>query len=299
VFQLQGRPVLLAMDGTAGAAASARVALALATEHGAVVHVVHVIDTRAVPFPPALDVVLAVTDPERDHTTHQQQVQEMRELLSSATGQVVDWPIHVVLGTPANAILEAALDIGATLVVVGLRRHRYVDRALNNETALSIMRHSICPVLGIVPGTTSLPTRLLATTDFSAVSVNAVRVALAIAGARAKLTLAYVSPLNALLGEDGERLIHDLGVQSAFAQLVHELGERGVSFDHIALERLEPKSTASVILSYAEEANCDLVAAGSARHGRFERWILGSVSTDLVREASRSVLIVPPPRQGL
>ena len=37
-----------------------------------------------------------------------------------------------------------------------------------------------------------------------------------------------------------------------------------------------------------------LVAAGSVRYGRLDRWLLGSVSTALVRDGRLSVLSVPP-----
>ncbi|MBK5189197.1 MAG: universal stress protein, partial [Gemmatimonadaceae bacterium] len=54
--RLRGRSVLLAMDGSEGALAGARTADALAAQRGAIVHVVSIIDTRSVPFPPALDI---------------------------------------------------------------------------------------------------------------------------------------------------------------------------------------------------------------------------------------------------
>jgi nucleotide-binding universal stress UspA family protein len=39
-----------------------------------------------------------------------------------------------------------------------------------------------------------------------------------------------------------------------------------------------------------------LIAAGSARPSRVDRWLLGSVSTDLIRDGRCSVLVVPPAR---
>ena len=295
-LELRGRTVLLAMDGSAGAAAGARVALALAKAHGAVVQVISVIDSRSVPFPPALDVALAIEDPDRDLTTHQQQVQELRASLSKITGQVIDWPIQVVIGTPSTAIVEHAKRVNAALMIVGLRRHGRVDRALNNETSLNVMRNSTCPVLGVVPGLTALPVRILATTDFSAISLLASRAARAIGGDGVVLVLAYVPPLTALLGDEGERRIHDLGVRAAFETAAQELGDDGVTFDHIVLEHDISKTTAATLLDYAASSHADIITAGTSHRSHVERWMMGSVSTELVRNGTHSVLIVPAPR---
>jgi len=295
-FNLEGRAVLLAMDGSVGASAGARMALGLATAHGAIVHVLRVIDSRALPFPPALDVALAVEDPDRDLTSHRKEVLEMQSLLSAVAGQVVDWPVRVTIGAPAVTIVEEARRLDAALVIVGLHKYGRVDRVLNNETSLNVMRKCSCPVLGVVPGITAVPTRILAATDFSAASLAASRIAKAIADERALLVLAYVPPITALLGDEGERRIHDLGLQAAFAYTARQLGDRDVTFDHVVLEHDLSTSTAATILAYAASTKCDLIAAGSARQGRLERWMMGSVSTELVRDGSCSVLIVPPRR---
>jgi nucleotide-binding universal stress UspA family protein len=295
-FDLQGRTVLLAMDGSAGAAAGARVALALATASGAVIRVLHVIDSRAVPFPPALDIALAIEDADRDLTSHQKEVQVVRSSLAAITGRVIDWPIRVAIGAPSVTIVDEAFRVDAALVIVGLHKYGRIDRALNNETSLNVIRRCNCPVLGVVPGTTELPTHILAATDFSPVSMAATRAARAIANRDAAFVLAYVPPITALLGDEGERTIHDFGVRAAFAQATQQLGAEGLTFDHVVLQHDLSFSTAATLLRHAEKTNCDLIAAGSARQSHLERWIIGSVSTELVRDGSRSVLIVPPSR---
>lgn len=292
-FDLEGRAVLLALDGSAGATAGARVALALATARGAVVHVLHVIDSRALPFPPALDVALAVADPDRDLTSHQKEVQEVRSSLAALTGRVIDWPIRVAIGAPSVTIVDEAFRIDAALVIVGLHKYGRIDRTLNNETALNVIRRCNCPVLGVVAGTTDLPTHILTATDFSSASLAATRVARAVANPNATFVLAYVPPITALLGDDGERTIHDLGVRAAFAHASRQLGDEGLAFDHVLLQHDLSFSIAATLLRHAQKTNCDLIAAGSARLSRLERWMTGSVSTELVRDGSRSVLIVP------
>jgi nucleotide-binding universal stress UspA family protein len=75
---------------------------------------------------------------------------------------------------------------------------------------------------------------------------------------------------------------------------VRELGGDHGGIDHVVLPHETRGTPAEALLDYAEETRCDLIAAGSAHHGRVERWMVGSVSTELVRDGRRSVLIVPP-----
>ena len=293
-LDLAGRAVLLATDGSPGALAGACVAQALAAKYQAVVYAVKVVDTRPAPIPPLLDLALAIGDALVDPALHAVQAQEVRAAIGAATGRMVDWPVQITLGTPASAIAKEARRIGAALVIVGLRRHGRLERAVADETALNVMRNAPCPVLGVVPEMRALPVRVLAAVDFSESSLSAARTARAVVGDAATLVLAYVPPLTPFMQDDGERVIHELGVQASFERTARELGEDGVRFDHVVLHHQRPRPTAEMILEYADGASIDLIAAGSARHSRIDRWMMGSVSTELVRDGSRSVLIVPP-----
>jgi nucleotide-binding universal stress UspA family protein len=88
-------------------------------------------------------------------------------------------------------------------------------------------------------------------------------------------------------------------VATAFAQCRAELEKQDVSTDAVVLHRATPTPIAEMLLEYADGVKCDLIAAGSARLGRMDRFIVGSVSTELVRDGRHSVLIVPPaPKAG-
>ena len=293
-LDLAGRAVLLATDSSEASIAGAHVALALAKKYHATIQVITVVDTRSAPIPPPLDLALAMGDAVIGAGVHQQQEAEVRATLSTALGQAIAWPIRITLGTPAGSIVKEAQRVGAALIIVGLRRHGRLDRAVHDETARHVMRNAACPVLGIVSGTTDLPTRVLAAVDFTEASLVAARAARAVVGEGAVLVLAYVPPLTGRLHDDGESVIHDLGVQAGFARTVRELGDEGITFDHVVLHHELPRTPAEMLLEYAEVATSDLIAAGSARHARLDHWILGSVSRDLVRDGRRSVLIVPP-----
>lgn len=296
-LDLAGRAVVFATDGSPSAVAAAHVTLALASQHHAIVHVVSVVDTRSAPVPPPLDLALAMGDAVGGSALHAEQERAVRDELSGALGQPIEWPVRTMLGTPSAAIVQEANRVGAVLIVMGLRRHGRLDRAVHDETALNVMRVAACPVLGVVEEMSDLPRRILAALDFSEGSLVALRAGHAVAGRDALLVLAYVDPMSGFLAEEGEATIHDLGVRAGFDKLARDLGDDGMSFDHVVLHTAPQQSPAQALLEYADDIGCDLITAGSVQHSRLDRWMVGSVSAELVRNGRRSVLIVPPRRR--
>lgn len=296
-LELSGRAVLLATDGSPSAAAAVRVASALAAQHGAIVHVVNVVDSRSAPIPPPLDMAIAMGDAIGGGELHREQERAVREELSGTLDAPIDWPVRIMLGTPSTAIVQEANRLGAALIIVGLRRHGRLDRVVHDETALNVMRVAGCPVFGVVAEQCELPRRILAAVDFSEGSLVALRSGRAVAGHNAVLVLAYVNPMNGFLSDEGEATIHDLGVQAGFLKLSRELGDEDVAFDHVVLHTAPPQSPAQALLEYADEVGSDLITAGSVQHSRLDRWMVGSVSAELVRNGRRCVLIVPPRRR--
>lgn len=294
-LELSGRVVVLATDGAEGSSGAIHVAMALAAEHGAFIHVVHVVDTRAIPIPGPLDLVVALSDKVGGSAVHDGQEAEVRAALSRTAGREIDWPVAFLMGNPASTIVTEAHRLDAALIVVGLRHHGRVDRAVNDETAHRVMEHAECPVLGIVPTATGLPKQVLVALDFSRTSLLAAHAARAVAGHDARLSLVYVASHSFGVPDDGEEMLHTLGLEAAFARILVDLAD-DIRFDHVVLHHDHPRDPADIMLEYAETIDCDLIAAGSARHGRVERWLLGSVSAALVHDGRRSVLIVPPPR---
>lgn len=287
--------LLLAVDRTSAGDSAARVALALAERRGARVHVLTVVDTRPAPVPPPLDLAIAVADDAYGATVHEEQKRELRIALSTTLDRSIDWPVEVKLGTPSRVIVEEARRLGASLVVLGLRRHRAVERTLNDETALDVMRAAPCPVLGVTPGTTDLPRRIVVGVDFSGASLAAARAARALLADGGTIDLAYVAPpAESFLPGDGERVIHELGVGAAFDSFARELAAPGLTIERAVLQHRPGQSVCRILMDHADETPTDLIALGSVRQGRIERWILGSVTTDVARDGSYTVLVVPP-----
>jgi nucleotide-binding universal stress UspA family protein len=294
-LDLSGRTVLLATDGSPSAVAAAFVAHELAQKHHAVIHVVSVVDPRSAYIPAPVYVANEMGGAAA--VSYREQERVVRAELTRAIGTEIDWPVRVIFGTPAASIVQEANHLGAVLVLLGLRRHGRLDRVVHDDTALNVMRTASCPVLGVVAEMSGLPEHVLAAVDFGDGSVLAARAARAMVGDGAKLVLAYVQPMNGFLLDEGEARIHDMGVKASFVKLREQFDGKGVQIDHVVLHTGGSESPGQALLEYANEIESDLITAGSVQHSRLDRWMVGSVSAELVRDGRRSVLIVPPRRR--
>ncbi|MFO0093232.1 MAG: universal stress protein, partial [Gemmatimonadaceae bacterium] len=75
-----------------------------------------------------------------------------------------------------------------------------------------------------------------------------------------------------------------------FEQLRADLqSDKGIIIETVTV-RGDPAPT---LLSYAQQANADLIAVGTQRHRFVERLVVGSVATRVLRTARVGVLAVP------
>ncbi|WP_158508900.1 universal stress protein [Gemmatirosa kalamazoonensis] len=287
--------ILLATDESELANDAARVALAVARQHGLPIEVIRVMETRGVPLPPPLDVAIGLGDELVGHVVHETQRTEIRMGLAAALRTPVTWPVHVAIGAPASAIVREARQSLAGMIVLGLRRHGSLGRALQDETALHVMRHAPCPVLGIVPSLRGLPERVVAAVDFSRASRAAARLARDLVAPGGMLTLVYVSAALPFQEDDGEGYVHALGVETGLARL-RETFDRDddVAVETAVLGCTSRRPVGEQLVEFAERTGTDLISLGSRRYGPLDRWLLGSVATDVARDGRVSLLVVPP-----
>jgi nucleotide-binding universal stress UspA family protein len=290
-----GATVLAATDGSALAGNAARVAAALADRAAVAARAIHVVDTRAVPLPPAVHLAIALGDEIVGAGVHAGQEVEVRAGIVRAVGREVDWPVHLAIGRPAAEIEREAVRVGASLVIVGLQPHARLARVGSDETVVALMRAGTRPVLGVAASLVGMPRRAHAAVDFTAASLGAARGALALLAPGGTLTLAYVPPLPLYDAAHGEHLVHSLGVDAAFAWFEGALGAPAdVRVERAVLRGRQPCPPAELLLAHAAASGADLLALGNRRHGRVERLLLGSTTTDVVRDGRVSVLAVPP-----
>lgn len=296
--QLRHGVIVVAVDGGAEGAGPVLVAEALERRFGSEVAAVQVMDLSGVPLPTPLPSVFTLARDLIGDAPYASDARARRRQFSDWIGMPNDWPVHIALGTPASEILRYAERERAGLIVMGLRRHGIVDRVLRDETTLTVARRAHGAVLGVAPTLHGLPRTAVVGVDFGPASIRAARAALDVLASPTpaqpvSLRLVYVDRAGSGVREktEGETVIERLGVAAAFEQLVAELNAPSAVVVQYIVRRGPP---AQELLDYADEVRADLLAIGSLRHERIERWILGSVTTEVIRDGRCSVLVIPP-----
>jgi len=219
------------------------------------------------------------------------------------------WPVTIFYGDPARTVSTAAREHDSTIIVVGLGKHDRLNRLPGGERALHILRSADRPVLAVAPDAVALPKTAIVGMDFSAASVRAARAALMTIAEEGLLVLVHVRPLIDLLPlyatkehsrESYETLLEDWRVKSdketatLFARLREELrryAPKGVTIE----TQTRSGAVLEQLLAVADETGAHLVAVGTHGPGAIERFFIGSVATEVLRHAQRSVLVAPAP----
>jgi nucleotide-binding universal stress UspA family protein len=141
------RRLLCPVDFSESSREALRQAIALATRARAAAQVINVV--RPEPVPPALAVGGGGAD-EVDRA-----LEGLQELLDEVlNGKDSDGPRPVfetsaIRGTPSEAIVAAAKNGSADLIVMGLQGHGAIDRMLFGPTTHHVIREAPCPVLSV------------------------------------------------------------------------------------------------------------------------------------------------------
>ena len=143
--------ILVGIDGSAHATHAVDHAIAVAKSFGAVLRVVHVLDTGWLPLAPELGVDIApLTAARRDHaeTWMASAVEKAR-----AAGLSAEWSIvetQMPTQQPAEVLLAEASSWRADAIVLGVRGHSGLQRLLVGSMADGVLRRSSVPVV-LVP----------------------------------------------------------------------------------------------------------------------------------------------------
>jgi universal stress protein E len=297
--QLAYAPIVVAVNDGVEGAAPVRVASALQHRFGSRVSAVEVMDTSNLALPAPLPSAFTYARELIGDVPYADDARARRSQFTAWLGEPNEWPVRIAVGTVPAEILRWAEHEGAALIVMGLRHHGLVDRVLRDETTLTVARRARAAVLGVTPTLRALPRSAVVGVDFGPASIRAARAALDILepgtpAERSVLRLVYVQR-DGLDGahEDtaGEAVIRELGVAAAFEQLVRELAAPSTVEVQTIVRR---GGVADALLAVVDESVADLIVVGSLRHERIERWILGSVTTEVVRDGRCSVLVIPP-----
>jgi len=232
--------------------------------------------------------------------------EEMRRFLEPAREARVDYETEIREGEPWREIVDAAAEMEADLVVMGTHGRSGFDHLIIGSVAEKLVRRLSCPVLTVsheeartwaAPG---LVNRILCATDFSEMSAEALRIALAFADKhRAVITLLHVvesvpdgkvAPYRALGDIDSLRGDLEGRATERLRRIIADAAAPHVGFE----ARVVTGCAYKEILRVAIEERVDLIVIGAQGHGVLEHLLSGSNAQYVIRAATCPVLTVRP-----
>jgi nucleotide-binding universal stress UspA family protein len=219
---------------------------------------------------------------------------ELAKRMDAFGGAATSWNRKVLRGTPAIAIADLAREQKAAMLIVGIGRHRPLDRVFGGETALRTIQRAPCPVLVVHPDFEGPFHDVVVATDFSPASVAAAQAVIPMLSPAATMHIVHAwQPTGSV--EPSKEAADEAYVKSlpeSFRRFTELLNlPSGVTLKTVVREGWP----AERVLDYAKAHHADLVTAG--RHGRslMQRLLVGSQTSAMVRAAERSLLIAPEP----
>jgi nucleotide-binding universal stress UspA family protein len=216
---------------------------------------------------------------------------------ASLGGDAGDVTYRVVAsGSAAHGLHDLAEELKAEVIVVGSGWAGPKHRLFAGSTAERLLAGSVCPV-AVAPAAMETPPGTVGRIGVAYVDTPDGRAALAMAarlGARtgSRLRLYTVvseadAALPFLVGRDAEHAFLDT------ARETYELSLRRAAESVAGCETDWTIRTGDVVESLADLTEVDVLFCGSRGYGPTRRVLLGGVSSRLVRQARRPVVVVP------
>lgn len=279
------KTILLGLHGGASADGAVHVARELALRTGASIEAVAVLQP-----PTVMDYgygPVYVPDPGTEAELEEElRVDAMQQLLRC---DLADTKLTVVEGQRTSSILDIAAACSGDLIIVGIGPHEFSDRALGGETALHLAQRASIPVLAVPAGMHALPRHILVAVDFSASSLAAARLAGSLLTTGGTLELAHVTAamqIGSVALGPVPRAVPEHRMEEFAAQVNVPTGVR-------VLTRIFGGDAARTLLEVATQTKADVIALGSHGYNFWQRVLLGSVSSKVLRLAECAVLIYP------
>ncbi|MGO8954574.1 MAG: universal stress protein [Rhodomicrobium sp.] len=134
------KKILVANDGSDGAARALSAAIKLAKEHGAELHMISVEEMPR--FPASVDEVIE----EKEEANHVYEA-VMSRAVAQAQAEGVKLAAHVLAGHPVSTIADFVEREGFGLLVVGYMGHSALYNRIIGSTTDRLVEHAPCNVL--------------------------------------------------------------------------------------------------------------------------------------------------------
>jgi nucleotide-binding universal stress UspA family protein len=281
--------VLAATDASEHGLSAVVTGAACARRSGASLDVVSVLETRLMPFG-----IKATEYHERfGEELHRKVVAQAEE------AGAADATVHVRGGLAAPLITKMADEFGSDLVVVGAHPRPAVARFLVGSTAERGIRLARPPVLVATEGRREPFRRILVAVDLSRQSRRVLELAAVFAQAdEAEIRALYVQDrltpmlLEAALFDEQEQR------HRAREQFELILSEVSLPSELMVSREIREGHAGHEVLHEAQQWKADLIVLGTHGFGFFNRMLLGSTSTYVLRHGDCATLVVPRPENA-
>ena len=268
---------------------------ALAKAGGAEAHVIHVASIPTLLGEGGFGFGYVPIDAELSQLERESALEQLRQQVARVGGTAASLTAEV--GSPHRRIAEVAQRLGVGLVVVGGADSGRTLGRLLGSTASRLLHIAPCPIWisrgGVVP-----PRRLLAPVDLSPLSASAltrgVAIVEALGGSTGIEALFVLSPLQRVAPQFSGDQVDRFAAEELERFVGSSLGERASSVVRI----VRCGGPREEIRAEVAESGADLVVLGTHGRGGLDRLVIGSVAADVAREASCSVLLLPPPLEN-
>lgn len=282
---------LVATDTSLAADGAMRLGSALAARDQTAISVISVVEPMTYPMP-VNDLAMSPTSVPTAED----------EAIRARTAGVATQCARLALPVPSDLLVECSVPLSgilfhaaarkAELIILGLGRHKAVDRLFGTETALHAVREAEIATLAVPASMTALPRHAVIGTDFDASSLAAARAAARLVGPTGRITLVHIDPLAeplpAMLADWPPHVLDRLN--DAFGRMLSNLHlPETMQVETVPLSGNVGKE----LVAFATRVNADLIAVGRHSRSLMERVVLGSVATRVVRTATSAVMVVP------
>ncbi len=277
--------IVLATDLSDRAERAQRMALLIARETGFSLKLVYAIDA---------DQPAAMIEAQRNEANSM--LQRLAATIEKA--DQVTCSAEVTTGSGVDAAIQAAVDHGTTLIVLGSHRKRQIRDLFLGGTSERILAHTDVPILVVRAAPVARYRRLLFATDLSDASLEAAR----------KL------PTHPVTAGVSTTILHLVGTEEQSPVAQNQMTDRGrdallSNEQAVALQRLErfvdragldavsqrveadSRPTATALIELASREGADLIALNPRRATGVEGFLRYSVTTRLLNSSPVDLLL--------
>jgi nucleotide-binding universal stress UspA family protein len=293
------KSIVLAVGGEAHGDNAVATAHKLSELTGARIHVVSVAEPPpmpavATPFLPDLALPPLPTPLELD-ALKAAQLRRVREQLGRCSESSSEWTVAMRSGMMGTEVAEFAASLNADVIICGRGRHKLIDRLLGEEHLLRLLRATRVPLLAAEPSLRLPARRVVIAVDFSERNLASAQASLPYIADDATVYLVHVKPEPPFgIPHPGNWIrSYEDGVRTGLRRFQDRL-----SFSPMqSVEAIVLSGHPGVALAeFARASRCDLLVTGAHGSGFWNRLVIGSVTTHLIRAESCSLLLVPGPQ---